>query len=142
MGFRTLEISNPAEIHVKRSQLEITEQGVTVMIPLEDLTTVICSGANIRMSTMAQSQMASAGISLMVINEKYHPSCIIMPIESNVRQTLVLHHACLIQIQKISVQAGIDEMVACLRNIVISQRSSELKQPLLLPIEIIEAIKE
>jgi len=92
MGFRTLEISNPAEIHVKRSQLEITEQGVTVMIPLEDLTTVICSGPNIRMSTMAQSQMAAAGISLMVINEKYHPSCIIMPIESNVRQTLVLRH--------------------------------------------------
>lgn len=301
MGFRTLEISNSAEIHVKKGQLEITEQGGTVMIPLEDLTTVICSGANIRMSTMAQSQMAAAGISLLVINEKYQPSCIIMPIESNVRQTLVLrhqinmehelkqrlwlnlitqkirnqaraltllgrggsekilqytldisdetvdareasaardyfhylhpglnrrnddpvnsclnygyavlrnalirslilagfqpsiglhhdnylnafnladdliepwrpfvdvialqdpgntvilsrskrhelamvlHHACLIQNQKISVQSGIDEMVACLRNIVISQGSSELKQPILIPMEIIEAIKE
>lgn len=55
---------------------------------------------------------------------------------------MVLHHACLIHGQKISVQAGIDEMVADLRNIVVSQRLSESKQPVLIPIETIEAIKE
>lgn len=301
MGFRTLEISSAAEVHVRKGQLEITAQEDTIRIPLEDLTTVICSGSNIRMSTMAQSQMAEAGISLMVINEKYQPSCIVVPIVSNVRQTLVLrhqidmenelkqqlwldliiqkirnqaraltllgregsekvlrytsdisiedvdareasaardyfhylhpglnrrnddpvnsclnygyavlrnalirslilagfqpsiglhhnnylnafnladdliepwrpfvdvialqdpgdtvalsrskrrelamvlHHACLIHGQKISVQAGIDEMVADLRNIVVSQRLSESEQPVLIPIETIEAIKE
>ena len=37
MGFRTLEISNAAEIHIKEGQMEITtEEGVAV-IPIEDL---------------------------------------------------------------------------------------------------------
>lgn len=92
MGFRTLEISRPAEVHVRRHQLEVTNDDGTFLIPLEDLSTVICSGANIRMSTMAQSQISEAGISLMIINEKYQPSCIVMPLESNVRQALVLRN--------------------------------------------------
>ena len=92
MGFRTLEICTSAEIHVRKSQLEITNQDGTIMIPLEDLTTIVCSGANIRMSTMAQAQIAEAGISLMIIDEKYHPSCMLVPICSNVRQTLVMRN--------------------------------------------------
>ena len=68
MGFRTLEISTSAEIHVRKSQLEITNQDGIIMIPLEDLTTIVCSGANIRMSTMAQAQIAEAGIYLMIID--------------------------------------------------------------------------
>ena len=92
MGFRTLEISTSAEIHVRKSQLEITNQDGIIMIPLEDLTTIVCSGANIRMSTMAQAQIAEAGISLMIIDEKYHPSCMLVPIRSNVRQTLVMRN--------------------------------------------------
>ena len=92
MGFRTLEISTSAEIHVRKSQLEITNQDGIIMIPLEDLTTIVCSGANIKMSTMAQAQIAEAGISLMIIDEKYHPSCMLVPIRSNVRQTLVMRN--------------------------------------------------
>ena len=92
MGFRTLEISTSAEIHVRKSQLEITNQDGIIMIPLEDLTKIVCSGANIRMSTMAQAQIAEAGISLMIIDEKYHPSCMLVPIRSNVRQTLVMRN--------------------------------------------------
>lgn len=90
MAFRTLEISSPSDIHVQKGQLEINNEEGQFSIPLEDLTTIICRGANIRMSTMAQSQIAKAGISFMVIDEKYHPSCIMLPIESNVRQALVM----------------------------------------------------
>lgn len=90
MPFRTLEINSAAEVHVRKGQLEITNQGGVILIPLEDLSTIICSGANIRMSTMAQAQIAEAGISMMVINEKYHPSCMLIPVQSNVRQTLVM----------------------------------------------------
>ena len=58
MAFRTLEISNPAEIHVRRGQLEITNEEGIILIPLEDLATIVCSGENIRISTMAQAQIA------------------------------------------------------------------------------------
>ena len=60
MSFRTLEITGPAEVHVRRGQLEITNKDGVVLIPLEDLATIVCSGANIRMSTMAQAQIAAA----------------------------------------------------------------------------------
>lgn len=92
MGFRTLEISSSAEIYVRKGQLEITNQEGIIIIPLEDLTTIVCRGANIRMSTMAQAQIAGAGISLMIIDEKYHPSCMLVPIHPNVRQTLVMRN--------------------------------------------------
>ena len=90
MAFRTLEISNPAELHVSKGQLEIENENGIFKIPLDDLTTIICSGANIRISTMAQAHIAKAGISLMIIDEKYHPACILQPFESNVRQSLVI----------------------------------------------------
>ena len=47
MAFRTLEISNPAEIHVRRGQLEITNEEGIILIPLEDLATIVCSGADV-----------------------------------------------------------------------------------------------
>lgn len=90
MAFRTLEISRPAEVHVRRGQLVVTNEEGTFSIPLEDLSTIVCSGPNIRMSTMAQCEIAAADISMMMINEKYHPSCVMLPVESNVRQTLVM----------------------------------------------------
>lgn len=90
MAFRTVEISGPAEIHINKGQMEVTKEDGTFLIALEDIETLICSSAGIRMSTMAMSQIASSGISMMVINEKYHPSCISLPFESNVRQSLVL----------------------------------------------------
>ena len=62
MGFRTLEINHSAEIHVKKGQLAITNEDGTIWIPLEDLATIVCSGANIRISTMAQAKIAEAGI--------------------------------------------------------------------------------
>ena len=90
MSYSTLEITKPAEIHVKRGQLEITDQEGMVTIPLSDLATIVRSGRNIRMSTMAQSQIAKNGISLMIIDEKYRPACILTPTEANVRQTLFM----------------------------------------------------
>ena len=58
MGFRTLEISNAAEIHVKDGQLEVTTEEGTVHIPVEDLNQIMVHGANIRLSTMDLSILA------------------------------------------------------------------------------------
>ena len=90
MAFRTLEITGPAEIHLKKGQMEITKEAGAYMIPLEDIATIVCNGAGIRISTMALSQIAGHGITLMTIDAKYHPSCVSIPFESNVRQALVL----------------------------------------------------
>ena len=36
MGFRTLEISQAAELHIKNGQLEITSEEGVVLIPIEE----------------------------------------------------------------------------------------------------------
>lgn len=46
MAFRTLEINNAAEIHIKDGQIEVaTEEGV-VLIPIEDISQIMAHGAN------------------------------------------------------------------------------------------------
>lgn len=52
MGFRTLEISQAAELHIKNGQLEITSVEGVALIPIEDLDMIMAHGANIRLSTM------------------------------------------------------------------------------------------
>ena len=52
MAFRTLEITKPTEIHIKNSQLELTQEDGQVYIPIEDLSVIMTIGSNIRLSTM------------------------------------------------------------------------------------------
>ena len=90
MAFRTLEITKPSKIHVKESQLLITQEENTFTIPLEDLNHIICMGPNIRLSTMAISKITSFKIILIILDEKYMPSVSIMPFEGHTRQALML----------------------------------------------------
>ncbi len=40
MSFRTLEITNPTEIHIKNNQLELTQENRQIYIPIEDLSMI------------------------------------------------------------------------------------------------------
>lgn len=91
MGFRTLEIRHPADLHVSAGQLSIEQESGKVVIPLEDLTTLVCIGANIRLSTLGMAQMARHGITVLMIDNSYKPAAILLPVESNARQALVMH---------------------------------------------------
>ena len=91
MGFRTLEISHAAEIHIKEGQLEvITEDGIAV-IPIEDLNQIMVHGANIRLSTMDLSILSQNKVSLMTLDEKYLPTAIVLPFEGHARQSKLMH---------------------------------------------------
>lgn len=91
MGFRTLEISCAAEIHIIEGQLEVsTEEGV-VLIPLEDLTQIMVHGANIRLSTMDLSILSQNKIAVMTLDEKYLPTAVVLPFEGHARQSKLMH---------------------------------------------------
>ena len=91
MGFRTLEISHAAEIHIKEGQLEVaTEEGIA-LIPLEDLTQIMVHGANIRLSTMDLSILSQNKIALMTLDDKYLPTAIVLPFEGHARQSKLMH---------------------------------------------------
>lgn len=91
MGFRTLEISRAAEIHIKEGQLEITTEDGTAVIPIEDLNQIMVHGANIRLSTMDLSILSQNKVALMTLDEKYLPTAIVLPFEGHARQSKLMH---------------------------------------------------
>lgn len=89
MSFRTVEITGPAELHIKNGSLVIEKEikedkGNTnptsvsagsrkkqkkpmltkLTIPLGDIYTIVCMGAGIRISTMAMAQLCKNKITL------------------------------------------------------------------------------
>lgn len=91
MGFRTLEIGNAAELHIKSGQLEITTDGGVALIPIEDLDQIMAHGANIRLSTMDLSILTQNKVSIMTLDEKYLPTAIVLPFEGHTRQSKLMH---------------------------------------------------
>lgn len=91
MGFRTLEISHAAEIHIKEGQLEITTEEGVALIPIEDLCQIMVHGANIRLSTMDMSILSQNKVALMTLDEKYLPTAIVLPFEGHTRQSKLMH---------------------------------------------------
>lgn len=91
MGFRTLEISHAAEIHIKEGQLEITTEESIAAIPIEDLNQIMVHGANIRLSTMDLSILSQNKVALMTLDEKYLPTAIVLPFEGHARQSKLMH---------------------------------------------------
>ena len=91
MGFRTLEISNAAEIHIKEGQLVVTTAEGTVLIPIEDLSQIMVHGANIRLSTMDLSILSQNKVAFMTLDEKYLPTAIVLPFEGYARQSKMMH---------------------------------------------------
>lgn len=91
MPFRTLEITEPSEIHIKNSQLEIRQDGrEAVLIPIEDLSQII-TGPNIRLSTMDLSILSVNHVSITSLDQKYLPTAIVLPFEGNSRQSRLMH---------------------------------------------------
>lgn len=92
MPFRTLEITEPAEIHIKNSQLEISQEGKdTLLIPIEDLSQITTIGPNIRLSTMDLSILSQSHVAITTLDEKYLPTAIVLPFEGNARQSQLIH---------------------------------------------------
>ena len=77
MGFRTLEISHAAEIHIKEGQLEITTDDGVAVVPIEDLNQIMVHGANIRLSTIDLSILSQNKVALMTLDDRYLPTAIV-----------------------------------------------------------------
>ena len=123
MGFRTVEITGPAELHVRQGLLIIEKERknlgiplsetdsqkqkktrtgtkgkrkpavvetVKISVPLEDIRTLVCMGASVRISTMAMAQLCQNKITTMMLDEKYRPAGILTAYESNAQQSLIM----------------------------------------------------
>ena len=91
MGFRTLEISQAAELHIKEGQLEVSSSDGVALIPIEDLNQIMVHGANIRLSTMDLSILSQNKVAIMTLDEKFLPTAIVLPFEGHARQSKLMH---------------------------------------------------
>ena len=91
MAFRTLEITNPTEIHIKNNQLELTQEDCQIYIPIEDLSMITAIGSNIRLSTMDLSILCNNHVLLTTLDNKYSPTALVLPFEGNSRQSQLIH---------------------------------------------------
>lgn len=91
MGFRTLEISRPADIHIKEGQMEITSSDGLVTVPVEDLNLIMLHGANIRLSSMDLSILSINKVAIITLDDKYLPTAIVLPFDGHARQSQMMH---------------------------------------------------
>lgn len=91
MAFRTVEIKNPAEIHIRDGQLVIMQEAGIVTIPIEDICQITTIGSNIRLSTMDLSILSQSKVAITTLDEKYLPTAIVLPFEGNARQSRLIH---------------------------------------------------
>lgn len=123
MAYRTVEITGPAELHVRSGSL-VVEKEIRVpvadrpedvktntaqpprkrgrpkkqpvpetnkwIVPLEDIRTIICMGAGVRISTMAMAQLCDYKISMMMLDEKYRPAGLLSAYEANTKQSMIM----------------------------------------------------
>lgn len=91
MAYRIVSIENPAEVHVRNSQLVVEQDSGTVYIPVRDIMVLVVCGPNIRMSTYAQTILASNKVAILFLGRNHHPAAILLPTIGYARQSKVLH---------------------------------------------------
>lgn len=90
MSFRTLELTRPSEIHIQSGQILIVQEEGTVSVSLDDISTIICQGPNIRISTMAIGKLAEKGITVLIFDEHYQPAAVVNSYGTNSRRSRVM----------------------------------------------------
>ncbi|MBN1192260.1 MAG: type II CRISPR-associated endonuclease Cas1 [Coriobacteriia bacterium] len=78
MAFRTVVISNDADLHVQQGQL-VAIQEQTVWIPTEDIAVLVIENPRVRVSSAALSLLAEQGVAVAVCDRKHMPSGLLLP---------------------------------------------------------------
>ncbi|MFA6076074.1 MAG: type II CRISPR-associated endonuclease Cas1 [Negativicutes bacterium] len=89
MSWRSVMISNPAQLNIKNRQLVITQDDL-VGLPLEDIAVIVADTPEISLSARLLSELAATDTALVVCDEKHLPSGIFLPYNSHSRQSKVL----------------------------------------------------
>ncbi|TDB38739.1 MAG: type II CRISPR-associated endonuclease Cas1 [Actinobacteria bacterium] len=88
MAFRTVVISNEAELHVQSGQL-VAVQAQTVWIPLEDIAVLVLEHPRTNISAAALSLLAEQGVAVAVCDGKHMPTGLLLPHCRHSRQLAV-----------------------------------------------------
>ncbi len=86
---RIVTIEHPAEVHVRDDQLIVEQDAGTASVPVEQVELLVTYGPSIRISTMAQTMLAQAGVVTILCGRNHLPAAMVIPMEANVRMAQV-----------------------------------------------------
>ena len=82
---RIVTIEHPAEVHVHEGQLVVEQEAGTACVPVGQVEILIACGPSIRISTMAQTMLAEAGVVTLLMGKNHLPKAIVIPMVANAR---------------------------------------------------------
>lgn len=89
MEFRSIFISNPAQLSARREQLVI-RQAQEVTVPMEDITSLMLESQAVTISSAALQKLAGHGVTVYFCDEKHMPAALLLPINRHSRQLRAL----------------------------------------------------
>lgn len=89
MSFRSIVISNSANLAVKNNSMTITTDE-SYNVPIEDISTLVIDSIGIRLTNKLLSNLAENNVATILCNEKHLPNAIVLPINSYYKSYKVL----------------------------------------------------
>lgn len=90
MGWRTLIISNPANLSIDHKQLKILQKGTTYTVPVEDIRTLLLESNQTRLSGAVLSVLAAKGVCVIVCGANHQPNGVLHGFGNHSRTTELL----------------------------------------------------
>lgn len=91
MGYRIVEVGNPADLRLHLRHLVVERDGAEVgRVPLEDLGVLLVDGPGIRLTRELLAACAAATIAVVISDERHLPASVLLPLEGHHLHALVL----------------------------------------------------
>lgn len=85
MEFRSVFISNPAQLSVRKGQL-IVRQDMEISIPMEDISSLLIESRAVTITAAALQELADHGVTTYICDVSHMPAALLLPMNRNCRQ--------------------------------------------------------
>lgn len=132
MSFRSVIISNPADLKVKNNNLIITNEDV-FQIPIEDISVLVLESQAVNLTAKLLSKLSENSVATIICDDKHLPCSTVLPLNVHLVDIWVYNHInpeaelsrmdrislvdlvnyeCILDDKNISILNAIDKMVA------------------------------
>ncbi len=85
MEFRSVFISNPAQLSARKGQL-VVRQDKEITIPMEDISSLLIESRVVTLTAAAMQELADHGVTVYLCDSTHMPAALILPMNRNCRQ--------------------------------------------------------
>ena len=89
MEFRSVFVSNPAQLSVRRGQLVIRQEEER-SVPMEDLSALLVESRAVSITTAALQELTDRGVTVYLCDETHLPAALVLPMNRHSRQLKLL----------------------------------------------------